>query len=135
MQAIKSNCRAEFVFAGNSIFTLVSKRTGHRFTYGVRKAKNADVYFVNLLVGPNNMKDYMYLGIVKSNGRFALTEKSRNGWEAQSVKAISWFLSHIESDQVEMYHAGRCGRCRRRLTVPESIISGIGPECAKAMGR
>jgi len=32
-------------------------------------------------------------------------------------------------DQVEVWHEGRCARCGRRLTVPESISSGFGPEC------
>ena len=32
---------------------------------------------------------------------------------------------------LEVWHEGRCGRCNRALTVPESIASGIGPECAK----
>jgi len=30
---------------------------------------------------------------------------------------------------------GRCIRCNRKLTHPDSILSGIGPECAlKAFG-
>ena len=27
------------------------------------------------------------------------------------------------------WHEGRCGRCGRKLTVPESIEAGYGPEC------
>lgn len=34
-------------------------------------------------------------------------------------------------EQVEVWHEGRCGRCGRRLTVPESISTGFGPECVK----
>jgi hypothetical protein len=30
---------------------------------------------------------------------------------------------------LEFWHEGRCGRCGRRLTVPDSIASGYGPEC------
>lgn len=132
---LQPNSRSEFIYAGNSIFTLVSTRTGRRFTYGVKRAKDNDsLYFVNLLVGPNNVIDYTYLGIIGQRG-FTLTGKSRAGWDAPSVRAIQWFLDHTTSDLVEVYHAGKCGRCRRRLTVPESIKSGIGPECAKIMRR
>ena len=34
---------------------------------------------------------------------------------------------------VEINHEGRCGRCGRALTVPESVASGIGPESALKM--
>lgn len=30
--------------------------------------------------------------------------------------------------------SGRCWRCNRKLTVPSSIESGIGPECASKIG-
>jgi hypothetical protein len=30
---------------------------------------------------------------------------------------------------LEVWHEGRCGACGRRLTVPESIERGLGPEC------
>ena len=29
-----------------------------------------------------------------------------------------------------VFHDGKCGRCGRKLTVPESIQSGLGPVCA-----
>lgn len=29
---------------------------------------------------------------------------------------------------------GKCGRCARRLTTPESVQLGFGPECAKLLG-
>jgi hypothetical protein len=34
----------------------------------------------------------------------------------------------------KIHHEGRCGKCGRLLTVPESVETGIGPECAKRMG-
>jgi hypothetical protein len=37
-------------------------------------------------------------------------------------------------DGVVIWHEGRCGRCGRRLTVPESIESGYGPECIGKIG-
>lgn len=36
--------------------------------------------------------------------------------------------------KMEYYHVGRCGRCARPLTVPESILNGIGPDCAAKYG-
>lgn len=34
-------------------------------------------------------------------------------------------------DRVEVWHEGSCGRCGRKLTVPSSIETGLGPECAE----
>jgi hypothetical protein len=30
-----------------------------------------------------------------------------------------------------VWHEGSCARCGKKLTVPESIESGFGPECVK----
>ena len=35
---------------------------------------------------------------------------------------------------VEVWHEGICGRCGRKLTVPESVERGLGPECAGLVG-
>jgi hypothetical protein len=45
-------------------------------------------------------------------------------------------LQQVEAslNRMEYYHMGHCGRCNRALTVPESILNGIGPECAKKVG-
>lgn len=44
-------------------------------------------------------------------------------------------IPHVQAlGRIEVWHEGRCGRCARRLTVPESILIGIGPECAEIMG-
>jgi len=97
--------------------------------------------------------------VVYQHGR-----KSRIGEDAPSAKGIAWFVRHLGRllslrqelanadmfakpeveaniakvetvlNQLLYYHEGRCGRCARRLTVPESIINGIGPECAKREG-
>jgi hypothetical protein len=32
----------------------------------------------------------------------------------------------------EVWHEGKCGKCGRALTVPSSILTGIGPECSKS---
>ena len=35
------------------------------------------------------------------------------------------------ADRLEFMFEGRCRKCNRRLTNPESLSSGIGPECRK----
>lgn len=132
-----------FLMAGNAYFTVRSQATGTRYTYRVSRAEDnpsypgSVTYFVNLLTGPENTEEYTYVGII-GNGIFRLTRKSRYTGEAKPVKAFQWVYEHLIRRQMppksELWHEGRCGRCGRKLTVPESIEAGIGPECAAIMG-
>lgn len=127
-----------FATAGRARLTLVSERTGQRFTYQVKAKKDeggnpTDFFFVSVLTGPQNTSDYTYLGCV-TNGRFVNDRRLRIGLEAPSRRAFQWFWRRLQGSQdlseCEVWHEGRCGRCSRVLTVPESIESGLGPICA-----
>jgi hypothetical protein len=128
--------RSWYVLAGNAIITLQSVKTETRFTYKVRiketKGKPS-VHFVKVLTGPDNNSSYTYLGTRFSDGDFRVTRKSKISPSAPSALAFSWFNTHMESKAVTVWHEGRCGCCGRRLTVPESIASGIGPICEAKM--
>lgn len=121
----------EFVLAGNALFTVMNEATGNRFTFKVKKHDEKDLWFVKVLTGPENENDYRYLGTIFDSGVFRLTNGSKISKEAMSFKVFDWFWRHIETlpEKVKVYHEGRCGRCGRTLTVPESILSGYGPEC------
>jgi hypothetical protein len=127
----------EFILAGKAIFTLVSQKTGVRYTYRVKKAENKsaawpDLWFVSVLTGPDNMSSYVYIGKIQ-NGKFQLTVKSRMSAKSAPVVAFDWtwtrLVAGVLPEAVEIWHAGRCGRCGKVLTVPTSIESGYGPEC------
>ncbi len=128
-----------FIFAGKAIFTLVSQRTGSRYTFAVSKSKPnpqfpKQSFFVGLLAGPDNTRDYRYIGMIPQGGGFRTTRASKLSMSATPVQAFNWFMNCLMTGKVhgvEVYHAGRCARCARRLTVPESIASGFGPECMK----
>lgn len=134
-----------FCLAGNATITLESIKTGVHFTFKIRESKPSEdstrsfkpVHFVNLLSGPDNENDYVYLGIIRE-GRFCLTQKSRGGPDAPSFKAFNYFWNTDHCDvippQLVVHHEMRCGRCGRTLTVPSSIQLGIGPDCAVIMG-
>lgn len=137
-----ADCACEFCLAGNARITLQSAKTGARFTYRVRKAEDKDdLWFVSVLTGQNNESDYAYMGIIRGQDQavaFRGTQKSRITSEAPSFKAFDYFVRQVLEarnmpEQLEVYHEGRCGRCGRVLTVPESIERGIGPECATRM--
>jgi len=128
----------KYIFGGNSTFTVQNVETGNRFTFKVKTPKgekSGDVFFVSVLSGPNNQENYSYMGIVnKEKSRFIRTKNSRVGEDAPSYKGFNWLFGQVATgkelpQKVEFLHSGRCGRCGRLLTTPESIKAGFGPEC------
>lgn len=126
-----------FMLAGNARVTLVSVKTGTRFTYRVREKKtsNGALYFVSVLTGSNNESDYEYLGTIFANDhRYAHGKKSRIAPTAPSAAAFKWACKYLLVGELppscEVHHEGRCGKCNKTLTVPESIETGLGPVCA-----
>ena len=123
----------QFIFGGRSRFTLVSKKTGKRYTYRVSKAKDIDdMFFASLLVGQNNDADYEYIGFIKiPQGELIAGKKGNPAHPA--YKALDWALRQLRQnsmhEQLEFWHEGRCARCGRALTDPASIEAGFGPEC------
>lgn len=133
--------RRQFMFAGNAIFTITSLKTGQSFTYKLSEPSGpanegaTKPLFAAVLTGPDNTRDYTYIGVVdRVRGVVKSTKGSKVFGDAPSYKALTWFLQNLESDRVEFRHCGRCGRCGRTLTVPSSIDSGLGPECAGKVG-
>jgi len=131
-----------FALAGNATFTVTSLATGTRFTYKVDLADDAKRYFVSVLTGPDNWTNYKYFGTINPNTgefRFGNPERVKVSLDAPSARGFEWFWRHLNAEQnklaaVKVSHEGKCCRCGRKLTVPESIESGIGPECASLMG-
>jgi hypothetical protein len=131
-----------FMRAGKATVTLVSKKTGTRFTYSLNQSDDKMVTWVKLLVGPDNFANYKYLGRISRDIFWAGRKVPRVGdisSDAPSAKAFKWaWLALIKGtlpDQLEIWHTGRCGKCGRLLTVPESVKKGFGPEClAKIAG-
>ena len=126
-----------FMLAGRSTVTLVSLRTGARFTYGVRRVyPGVPLYSVGLLAGPDNERDYKRLAKI-CDGRVSLVANSCAGEGSPSYVALRWVWEHLSRGamppRVEVWHEGRCGRCGRKLTVPGSIEVGIGPDCLAQM--
>ncbi len=134
-----------FALAGNATLTLRSAVTGARFTYKLRlaplhenKPEAGRTWFVKLLCGSDNTSDYRYIGFVRDGKFIHGAGKSYAGADAPSIIAFGWFVRTVVfgqavSEKLEVWHEGSCGRCGRRLTVPESIESGMGPECASRL--
>lgn len=139
----------EYMMAGKATISIKNTKTGNHFTFKVKKPKDNPDYkypsphMVSVLTGPNNddWKNYTYIGtIIKGDLKtFRRGKKSRISSEALSVKAFTWLCMFLTTKAalpktVEVWHEGICGRCGRKLTVPESVERGLGPECAGLVG-
>jgi Family of unknown function (DUF6011) len=125
-----------FMRGGKAVVTLRSKKTGDRFTYRLRASEDGNAIFVGLLTGTDNDSQYSYLGRIARDVFWLGRKVPRAGdisRDAPSAKAFDWtwrkLAQGILPEQLEIWHEGRCGRCGRRLTIPESIANGFGPEC------
>ncbi len=133
----------EFITAGKAVFTIEGP-TGH-YTYRVELVPGNDrypatAYFTKLLTGPDNTTDFTYIGKLDPNtGTVAVTAKSKHYETALPFRLLNRVLARVwagdhaayEAHGYKTHHEGKCGRCGRALTVPSSVESGIGPECAK----
>lgn len=139
---------ANFFEGGKAIFT-VTNPSGQHYTFKIRKPRPETPYFVSMLTGPDNTSSFTYLGLYNPtlkmdiNQNVRLTAKSRMTNDSTPVKVLRWAIKKVAEANshapilptgYSIQHEGRCCRCGRRLTVPESIDSGIGPECAEMMG-
>ena len=124
----------QFVLGGKAIFTIDNGK-GKHYTFSVKRKENR--WFVSLLTGPDNSNDFTYIGMLNERGNFFLTKASKMTLDSVPVKVFSWSIKVMQGESTlpegySIRHEGKCCRCGRRLTNPESLDTGIGPECAKA---
>ena len=124
-----------FLLAGKAKFGLWNQRTDNRFEYEVNASsmKEDGLYFVQLTKQTSNNEHL--LGVIK-------VQYMRNDYiprfakqETIESRAFQWLYKKLRDDYtlippyVVMYHLGRCARCGRELTDPDSIERGFGSEC------
>ena len=127
----------EYITAGDAIFTLMSTLIDRRTTYRITQDKNQPKrYFCKYLYGPENTRDYRYIGMFYSDTLHLRTTRASDMTNRNLTFAMmSYFLDVVAGrrewpDTMQFYKSNRCARCARLLTTPESIEKGIGPECA-----
>ena len=133
-----------FFFGGNATFTVESLKSGEHKTFKIRQGKPnprfpVPAYFVSLLTGSDNENSFSYIGMVNpETGALRLTGASKRNEGSADVVVFKWVMSHLFTDGIypnaKVHHEGKCGCCGRKLTVPESIERGIGPECWSKLG-
>jgi hypothetical protein len=139
-----------FFLAGNATFTVEPARADidrlglkPHYTFRVRKPKPGREgeecpFFVSTLVGPENTRDYRYMGVLnRDGGTLHMTTGSKfkeRSWQAVVFRRVCGRIWSGEGRLIEeagwcVRHSGKCCRCGRKLTVPASLETGIGPEC------
>lgn len=124
-----------FILAGKAFTTFKNANTDNRFTYKIKRHKDKDIFFVYVLTDADNTDPYSYtfLGTIFRRHDFFRSKKSRVPESDVKIKVFKYVFERLWSETlpwfIEIWHEGRCGRCGRRLTVPESCETGYGPEC------
>lgn len=130
-----------YITAGRATITLRSTKTQDRYTYRIRASKKpeyAGLLFVDVLTGTDDSK-YQPLGVINSKLEYYHARRSRIAKGATSSVAMEWSWNALARTKrlprtLEVWHEGRCGKCGKELTVPESIASGFGPKCLTMVG-
>lgn len=128
-----NNITFDFLTAGKAEFTVFSN-TGEHYTYQVfeREFKDHKYFAVRVLVATDK---YAYLGVMRKEG-LCTTGASEFKMDDIRCQVFNWAHKKLKRGSVipEGYgiiHVGKCCKCHRKLTNQASILSGIGPECAK----
>jgi len=118
-------------------FTISSPERHFTFKVTAKKdERRGKTLFLSVMTGPDNESSYSYVGILSQDLRIIKTRNSKVSMESQSIRALLWVFRNLDNLPAgyEVRHSGKCARCGRKLTTPESIDMGVGPVCASAMG-
>lgn len=134
---IKNENLKMFFYAGKSIITLRNLESGNRYTYKITAPKDQDpkkpIFFVKVMTGSDNENSYTFLGTIFDFVNYKHSQKSSLKADDVRARVIAGFLKFVNNNvlpkSVEAWHEGRCGKCGKKLTVPESVYSGLGPIC------
>jgi hypothetical protein len=132
----------------NGEYTITNEKGEHR-TFRIRRQKD-DARFapkariVSIMNGSDNEVSYKGFGFANDNGMIKVWKKHQTRTMDYFAHLLSKAFSAIKASDEETVEnsfecAGRvytvllskrCLRCNRKLTNPESIRLGVGPECA-----
>lgn len=141
---IELNNALPYILAGNSEFILHSTKTNQDFYYKMKKKEKLDnkdefIYFLNVKQG----KDWSYAGVVwydNNVNQFKFSKGVKGNIEGTdlNIRSLLFVINKLNNNELPqhclVFHTGRCGVCGKKLTTPESILTGLGPSCAKRVG-
>ena len=118
------------ILTHNGTLTVTNPKTGEHRTYKISTVKQgplAGKRILSYMYGTDNTSEYKGFAFVTEQGVSLWGKYKGQDFFEKSAR----MLANIDKYPVEVLFATKCRKCNRKLTNPESIISGIGPECAK----
>lgn len=117
---------------GRCIFTCQNEETQGYRTFKIAKGEFAGgALVVSLLTGDDNESAYTSFGFldpVTKDVRMWKRFKFESVYK-KYARMIRNIFFNMNPNKLKIVHSGKCFRCGRTLTTPESIKSGIGPIC------
>jgi hypothetical protein len=129
---IPHNRALSYILAGKALFTIENKETQSRYTYKiiVDKKRNS-IYHIGVMY---KYDKFMYVGMLSTYNNKIYPAISN---KAKSYIVINWLYANLKQnllpEQINIYHHSKCGKCGRTLTLPSSILDGIGEECKRQL--
>lgn len=125
-----------YIRGGKGIVTLQSPTGVHR-TYSFNSPRHPNqfkdgIMFVYAQVSNSN---WQYVGMLTANNDFKITRASNYSYDHPIVKGARYIVEMMNekhrNSPMQLFHAGICSICGRRLTDPKSIEIGLGRRCKK----
>lgn len=144
-QLIENRYALLYMLAGKSEVAMKSVNTGKTLSFKITKKESNKqnsseyIYFINYIAGDRSV----YAGVMaykEDTDTFEFYKGAKGNMDKDciEIKGLLSVVNKLHKERydlpVEIYHCGRCGKCGKRLTVPESVLTGLGPECAKKCG-
>lgn len=128
--------------AGNATFTVVSKASAKRYTFKIQKGKKEGMtHFVKFMNGSDNESSFQFIGSIFDKAVYRHSKKARASEDSTVVKTFVWLFNILNGkfdeykfNLIEFWHEGKCGKCGRKLTTPQSLLDGLGPHCSVRIG-
>lgn len=149
---IEKDKALQFMLAGCSEFILVSGKTGTKLRYKLDKklstqnlntnSSDEDQFIYWLNTGEKS-GTLIYGGVLffdSNDNQFKFGKGARGNLLKTDIriKSLLYVLNNLYKNNtqinVKIYHVGKCGKCGKKLTDPVSILTGLGPHCAKQCG-
>lgn len=125
----------EYIKGGKGIVSLKSPTGVHR-TYAFNKPRHDPFPEGTLFIyAQTSSSVWLYVGMYDPDKGFRITRQSNYDKDHEIAKGAEYIVKMMEgritSTPMQLFHAGMCSVCGRRLTKPESILIGMGPKCRK----
>jgi hypothetical protein len=119
-------------YVADGYYTVVGPKGGHRTLRITTIDDNGTKQWLAYLSGADNVGDYKSIGFV--NGNEVSLFSKYVGQYADIMAAARFLVKNVDKlDECGRQYAirsGKCYRCNRLLTTPESVARGLGPICA-----